>query len=69
MHFPDVATHSFTCKEAIPAFTASRTASLPFAWYSFYHPKRLSRSGWLVTYRNKVPPLAVEPGHGHPSQY
>jgi len=29
--------------------------------------KRLSRPKWLVTYRNKVPPLGVEPGH--PSQY
>jgi len=23
----------------------------------------LSRPGWLVTYRNKVPPLGVEPRH------
>jgi len=28
----------------------------------------LSRPGWLVTYRNKVPHPGVEPGHGHPSQ-
>jgi len=44
----------------------------PFGWYSFYRPtkgRRLSRPGWLVTYQNKVPPLRVEPGHGHPSQY
>ena len=28
----------------------------------------LSRPGWLVTYRNKVPPPGVEPGHvTHPS--
>ena len=44
----------------------------PFGWYLFYRPtegRRLSRPGWLVTYRNKVPPPGVEPGHGHPSQY
>ena len=30
--------------------------------------RRLSRPGWLVTYRNKVPPPGVEPGHvTHPS--
>ena len=28
--------------------------------------RRLSRPEWLVTYRNKVPPPGVEPGHGHP---
>ena len=42
------------------------------AYYSVYRPRkdeRLSRPGWLVTYRNKVPPPGVEPGHGHPSQY
>jgi len=41
------------------------------AYYSVYRPQkdeRLSRPGWLVTYRNKVPPLGVEPGHvTHPS--
>jgi len=41
------------------------------AYYSVYRPRkdeRLSRSGWLVTYRNKVPPPGVEPGHvTHPS--
>jgi len=31
--------------------------------------RRPSRPRWLVTYRNKVPPSGVEPGHGHPSQY
>ena len=39
--------------------------------YSMYRPRkdeRLSRPAWLVTYRNKVPPLGVEPGHvTHPS--
>jgi len=46
----------------------SRRASPTFGWYSFYRPmegRRLSRPGWLVTYRNKVPPLGVKPGHGH----
>ena len=42
-------------------------ASLPFGWYSFYCPtegRRLSRPGWLVTYRNKVPPRELNPdGH------
>jgi len=41
------------------------------AYYSVYLPRkdeRLSRPGWLVTYRNKVPPPGVEPGHvAHPS--
>ena len=36
------------------------------AYYSVYRPRkdeRLSRPGWLVTYRNKVPPPGVKPGH------
>ena len=41
------------------------------ACYSVYRPRkdeRLSRPRWLVTYRNKVPPQGVEPGHvTHPS--
>ena len=41
------------------------------AYYSIYRPRkdeRLSRPGWLVTYRNKVPPPGVESGHvTHPS--
>ena len=41
------------------------------AYYSVYRPRkdeRLSRPGWLVTYRNKVPPPGVEPVHvTHPS--
>ena len=40
-------------------------------YYSVYRPRkdeRLSRPGWLVTYRNKVPPPGVEPWHvTHPS--
>ena len=41
------------------------------AYYSVCRPRkyeRLSRPWWLVTYRNKVPPTGVEPGHvTHPS--
>jgi len=41
------------------------------AYYSVYRPRkdeRLIRPGRLVTYRNKVPPPGVEPGHiTHPS--
>ena len=41
------------------------------AYYSIYRPRkdeRLSLPGWLVTYRNKVPPPGVEPVHvTHPS--
>ena len=41
------------------------------AHYSVYQPRkdeRLSRPGWLVTYRNKVLPPGVEPRHvTHPS--
>ena len=55
----------------LPLLPSRRTSPL-FGWYSFYRPtkgRRLSRPGWLVTYRNKVPPAGVKPGHGHPSQY
>ena len=41
----------------LPLLPCRRT-SPPFGWYSFYRPtegRRLSRPGWLVTYRNKVP--------------
>ena len=41
-----------------------RRALPPFGWYSFYRPtegRRLSRPGWLVTYRNKVPPPVTHP--------
>jgi len=41
------------------------------SYYSVYRPRkdeRLSRPGWLVTYRKKVLPPGVEPGHvTHPS--
>jgi len=48
-------THSFTCKQAIPAFTA-QPQSITALWlvYSLYRPtegRRLSRPGWLVTCR------------------
>ena len=45
----------------------SRRTSPPFGWYSFYHPtegRRLSRPGWLVIYRNKVPPPGVDNNDG-----
>jgi len=49
----------------------SRRTSPPFGWYSFYRPtkgRRLSRPGWLVTYRNKVPPRESNPDTvTHPS--
>ena len=38
------------------------------AYYSVYRPQKDERLSWLVTYRNKVPPPGVEPGHvSHPS--
>jgi len=55
----------------MPAFTPSRRTSPTFGWYSFYRPtegRRLSRPMWLVTYRNKVPPLESNPDTvTHPS--
>ena len=46
-------------------------ANIRLAYYSIYRPRkdeRLSRPGWLVTYRNKMPPPGVEPAHvTHPS--
>jgi len=54
----------------LPLLPSRRTLP-PFGQYSFYRRtegRRLSRPGWLVTYRNKVPPRGVEPGHvTHPS--
>jgi len=62
----------FTCKQATPAFT-SQPQSITVIWLVLILPsqvdRRLSRPGSLVTYRNKIPPPVVEPGHGHPSQY
>jgi len=55
----------------MPAFTP-QPQSITALWLVLILPshvgRRLSRPGWLVTYRNKVPPPGVEPGHGHPSQ-
>ena len=50
----------------MPAFT-SQPQNITALWLVliFYRPtegRRLSRPGWLVTYRNKVPPPGVEPG-------
>jgi len=62
-------THSFSCKQAIPAFTPQLQSITAFGWYSFYRPtegRRLSPPGLLVTYQNKVLPPAVEPGYGDP---
>ena len=43
----------------------------PFGWYSFYHPiegRRLSRPGWLITYRKKCHPWESNPDMvTHPS--
>jgi len=36
----------------------------PESWYSFYHPtegRRLSRPGWLATYRDGLPPRTWSP--------
>ena len=52
-----MATHSFTCKQAIPAFTPQPQSITAF-WLVLILPstegRRLSQPGWLVTYRNKV---------------
>jgi len=75
MHFTkrsDTATHSNYLQTSILhsnlPLLPSRRASPSFGWYLFYRlveGRRLSRPGWMVTYRNKVPPPGVEPGHGH----
>jgi len=56
----------------MPAFTP-QPQSITALWLVLIcrptESRRLSRPGWLVTYRNKVPPPGVEPGHGHLSQY
>jgi len=51
MHFvkrSDMATHSFTCKQAIPAFT-HQPQSITTLWLVLILPSqgRLSRPGWL----------------------
>ena len=59
-------------KYTMPAFTPQSQSPTALWLVLIYRPtedRRLSRPGWLVTYRNKVPPPGVEPRHGHPSQY
>ena len=55
----------------MPAFTPQPKSITALWLVLIYRPtegRRLSRPGWLVTYRNKVPPPGVEPGHvTHPS--
>jgi len=55
----------------IPAFTP-QPQNITAIWlvliYRATEGRRLSRPGWLVTYRNKVPPRESNPD-GHPSQY
>ena len=67
-----MATQFYLYKQAMPAFTP-QLQSITALWLVLILPstegRRLSRPGWLVRYRNKVPPPGVEPGHGHPSQY
>ena len=57
----------------MPDFTAQPQNITAF-WLELILPshggqKAESTYRLLVTYRNKVPPPGVEPGHGHPSQY
>jgi len=61
----------FYLQTSHPVFTP-QPQSISTIWlvlnYSCYHSTegiRLSRPGWLVTYRNKVSSLGVEPGLGH----
>ena len=59
--------HPVSCHQTAPSVRGNTHPVT--AYYSAYRPRkdeRLSRPGWLVTYRNKVP--GVEPGHvTHPS--
>jgi len=59
-----MATHSFTCKQAIPAFTP-KPQSITASWLVLILPsrggRRLSQPWWLVTYRNKVPSQESSP--------
>jgi len=59
------------CKHSPDVATRARKLGKIAAYYSFidlWKDERLSWPGWLVTYRNKVPPPGVEPGHvTHPS--
>ena len=55
----------------MPAFTPQPQNITTLWLVLIYRPaegRMLSRPGWLVTYRNKVPPPGDEPGHvTHPS--
>ena len=56
----------------MPAFTPQLQSITTLWLVLIFRPmesRRLSRPGWLVTYRNKVLSPGVEPGHGHQSQY
>ena len=61
--------HPVSIHQMAPPVRGSKHPST--AYYSVYRPRkdeRLIRVGWLVTYRNKVPPPGVELGHvTHPS--
>ena len=53
---------------AAPCAEANIWLQLTTQFIDLEQNKRLSRPGWLVTYRNKVPPPGVERGHvTHPS--
>jgi len=50
----------------MPAFTPQPQNITALWLVLIYRPtegRRLSQPGWLVIYRNKVPPPGVEPGH------
>jgi len=73
MHFlkrSDMATHTFTCKQAIPAFTPPPRSVTAF-WLVLslrsHGGQKAGSTWWLATYRNKVTLPGVETGHGHPS--
>ena len=65
-------THSFTCKQAIRAFTP-QPQSMTALWLVLILPcyggyKAESTYRWLVTFRNNMPPPEVEPDTvTHPS--
>jgi len=59
------------CKHSPDGVARARWCTSKSAYYSSIDPERIKGwvgLGWLVTYRNKVPPPGVEPGHViHPS--
>jgi len=61
--------HAFR-KHSLDGVPRARWHTSGSAYYSSIDPERIKGSwpGWLVTYRNKVPPPGVEPRHvTHPS--